>query len=83
MSVYKFDDSRKKERFIQIGKSRHRIANDHHSLLVELTDEFRYCSMEQLLFLTSFIGASLLLRLNPMLLFSVRSRSEFSSSAER
>lgn len=74
--MYQFDDSRKKEQFINIGKHRHRIANDHHGLLVELTDEFRYCSMEQLLFLTSFIGASLLLRLNPMMLFSVRSRAE-------
>lgn len=70
------DQSHKQERFIQIGKSRHRIANDHHALLIALTRQFPYSTMAELLFLTSFIGASLLQVLNPMALINVRNRAE-------
>jgi hypothetical protein len=65
----------KKEKHIQIGKHRVRIANDHHAALSELADDFREMSMEQLFFLTSFIGASLLQLFGPMVLKSVRLRA--------
>ena len=65
----------KKERFISIGKSRHRIANDHHELLSRLHTNFRYLSMEQLLFLTSFFGASVALLCGIPMLISVLNRA--------
>lgn len=66
----------KQESFIQIGKHRHRIANDHHAMLRQLTEDFRYMRMEDLLFLTSFIGANLLQAFNPVTLINVRNRAE-------
>lgn len=69
------DDSPKKSEFIQIGKTRHRIASDHKCLLNEIQSDFREMTMEQIFFLTSFIGASLLQVFGPMVLRNVRFRA--------
>lgn len=66
----------KKEQFVQIGKNRVRIANDHHAILSDIKDDFREMNMEQLLFLTSFIGASLLQVFGPMTLRNVRKSAQ-------
>jgi hypothetical protein len=47
----------KKEAYIQVGKTRHRITTEHHALLSELNDALPYLSMEHLLFQTSLAGA--------------------------
>jgi hypothetical protein len=65
--------SKKRERFIQIGKHRFRIANDHHAALTELSQTlFRYVPMGNLLFLTSFVGAILLLNFPVVVMIIVR-----------
>lgn len=76
MQLIKSPESTKRESFIQIGKHRHRIANDHHAILRQLTEDFRYMSMQELLFFTSFIGANLLQAFNPVTLITVRNRAE-------
>jgi hypothetical protein len=71
------EESTKRERFIQLGKHRHRIANDHHAALIELHNNFfRYVPMGELLFLTSLIGATLLLNFPLSALINVRNRAE-------
>lgn len=50
----------KLEKTITIGNRSHRIANDHHALLADLNEQFRYFSMQELLFFTSLVGARLL-----------------------
>jgi len=64
--------SHKRERWIQIGKHRCRIANDHHAMLLRLSEEFRYVSMQELLFYTSLVGASVMQQANPARLINVR-----------
>lgn len=67
----------KQDCFIQIGKHRHRIANDHHAALSDLRASFfRYAPMDEVLFMTSLIGASLLLNLPLLPLINVRNRAE-------
>lgn len=68
--------SSKQECFIQIGKRSHRIANDHHALLLTLSAEFRYLSMEELLFFTSLVGARLLAAFNPLAVINVYKRGD-------
>jgi hypothetical protein len=58
------DESTKREAFITIGKHTHRIACDHHKLLSEVKEAFPYSTMEDLLFMTSMIGAILFPILN-------------------
>jgi len=70
----------KKEKFISIGRSRHRLANDHHELLCQLHTDFRYLSMEQLLFLTSFVGANLALMCGLPMLITVLNRAQAAAS---
>lgn len=67
--------SHKRERWIQIGKHRCRIANDHHAMLLRLSEEFRYVSMQELLFYTSLVGASVMQQANPGRLINVRRRA--------
>lgn len=50
-------ESRKQEAFITIGRHRHRIASDHHRMLSDLQASVRYVKLEQLLFITSYLGA--------------------------
>lgn len=69
------DVSLKQESFINIGKHRFRIASDHHAVLAELHESFTYVSMGDLLFLTSLIGANLLLSVNPINVLNVRNRA--------
>ena len=66
------NESKKQENWIQIGKTRHRIANNHHVLLEKLHAELPYVGMADLLFLTSMFGASVLLVCNPIALLNVR-----------
>lgn len=66
----------KKEKFISIGKSRHRIANNHHDLLSQIHTDCRYLTMEQLLFLTSLFGASLAVLCGMPMLISVLNRAQ-------
>lgn len=67
-------ESTKREKTISVGGRSHRIANDHHALLSELHEQFRYISLEDLLFLTSLIGARLALSLPLVTLFKGESR---------
>jgi hypothetical protein len=53
------DESTKREAYITIGRHTHRIACDHHKLLSEVKEAFPYCTMEEIFFMTSHIGASL------------------------
>jgi len=71
MAFHIQQQSTKQERFIQIGKRSHRIADDHHALLIALTVHYRYMTMEQLLFWTSFVGARVLHQFNPLALINV------------
>lgn len=50
-------DSKKQEAFIQIGRHRHRIASDHHRMLSDIQSTVIYAKMENLLFITSYLGA--------------------------
>lgn len=67
-------ESTKLEKTITVGGRSHRIANDHHALLADLHDQFRYVSMEELLFLTSLIGARLALSMPLVTLFTGQPR---------
>jgi len=75
-AVYEFKESSKQESWIQIGKHSHRIANNHAELLDKLSNDFPYCTQEKLLFLTSFIGAIILLTINPLSVISVLFRGK-------
>lgn len=51
----------KRDRTILIGGRSHRIADDHHEILLELQQGyFRYLTLQQLLFVTSMMGARVL-----------------------
>jgi hypothetical protein len=68
-------ESTKLERTITIGKRSHRIACDHHALLSELNEQFRYFTMEELLFFTSLIGARIIQTCGLVTMFNVQPRS--------
>jgi hypothetical protein len=74
MQPQRITESTKLEKTITVGGRSHRIANDHHALLAELHDQFRYVSLEELLFLTSLIGARLALSMPLVTLFNGENR---------
>jgi hypothetical protein len=67
-------ESTKREKTISLGGRSHRIANDHHALLSELNEQFRYFSMEELLFFTSLIGARIIQTCGLVTMFNVQPR---------
>lgn len=69
-------DSTKRESFIQLGKHRKRVANDHHALLIQVSEALPYSRMEDVYDYSSFIGCSVLLMFNMIPLISVRNRAE-------
>ena len=70
MTPQRVIESTKREKTISLGGRSHRIATDHHALLTELNEQFRYFTMEDLLFFTSLIGARLLQSLPICTLFN-------------
>lgn len=74
MQPQRISESTKLEKTITVGGRSHRIANDHHALLSDLHDQFRYISLEDLLFLTSLIGARLALSMPLVTLFNGENR---------
>lgn len=69
------DESNKRERWIQIGKHRHRIRIDHDDYLDEVIDIFQYGSKEDALFATSYYGSILMALFGFVPLKNVRFRA--------
>lgn len=69
------EQSSKRERFIQIGKHRHRIPNDHDDYLDEVMAILRYQSKAEALFATSYYGAMMIALLGFVPLKNVRFRA--------
>jgi hypothetical protein len=67
--------NRNKNRWIQIGKQRHRIREDHDDYLDEVIDLFRYDTKEEALFATSYYGSILMALFGFVPLKNVRFRA--------